>query len=948
MHKPAWMITVAVCLLTAAVPAGPATNGTWRLTQLPDGRLSLQERGREVATLAPGAFNATWVPGRARLIPDGVDTLTGTLEIAGAGSLACALRLTAPAAGGVQIEARFTARSAMVLNGLFLAFDLPVARVAGCEAAFGDERVTVPPTFDGKQARLWSGSAARAELARQDGPPLILSADPPARFLLQDSRQWGESVSLRVNAEVAPGAALAAGAVKTVAFTLLPAQPVRIDLPQPLTIAAGEAWVPLTPALDIEAGSALDWSALIPHHAPAGSQGWLTVRPDGRFVFEKEPAQPVRFYGVNLCFEAQYLSHDESDRLADRLLRLGYNSVRIHHYERELMGTNTAAGIAFRPEQIDKLDYLLAALRRRGIYWTTDLFVSRPIPQTELGVATNGLVDATDFKLRLHFDEAAVASWRAFASLLLMHRNPYTGLRYVDDPALGLICLVNEGNIANSLRRLSPPLQVLFRRAWNRYLADRYGTPAALAAAWGADPGGDPAAGTVPLATDLYGTGPQAEDCGRFCAELEARLYRRLSAIVRDELHGRALLTNLNGWNDPRGYTGVRSAFDYVDQHLYVGHPQWVDKTWNLPSRTEDLVPLLPFNAGGLKEAFCRLPGKPLTVTEFNYAAPSRYRGAGGLLTGSLAALQDWDGIWRFAYSHRHAGVFTPAPMAYFDLCRDPLNQAADRLMLSLFLRRDAGVAPHGVVIALGGTSNGVAPAAGRVEPGWRALALTTRVGSATGAVTEAGWTSLPAFGAAGGAAGAYDAGAATAVAARVAANVSAAWQVDARRGLYASETGEFRLDRPAGVLAVNTPRTAGGFRMDAGAITAGVVRVQMADGPATVWATSLDGRAIGESRRLLVTHLTDVQQEGTRFADQAQQMLLAWGAGRPLARAGRAAITLPVPAGESRAWVLSLSGARVAACALTHAHGEVTLPLAVTGPEGARMLYELEVVGQR
>ena len=112
----------------------------------------------------------------------------------------------------------------------------------------------------------------------------------------------------------------------------------------------------------------------------------------------------------------------------------------------------------------------------------------------EIGIATNGLVDGTDFKLRLYVDDAAFASWRAFARLLLTHRNPYTGLRYADDPALPLVCVVNEGNIANYLRRLSPELHVLFQRAWNRYLAARYPTPAALAAAWGGDPGGDPAA----------------------------------------------------------------------------------------------------------------------------------------------------------------------------------------------------------------------------------------------------------------------------------------------------------------------------------------------------------------------------------------------------------------------------------------------------------------------
>lgn len=938
-----WLgLLAAACLTIGQTEAAEPTGAVWQVTLTAQGRLSIRHGEQEVATLAPGGFSPAWVPARSHLVAQGRDTVGCEVDVPGCGLLDCLVKLTPAAGGGVRIEGAFTAKSALQLNGLFLVCDLPVACMTNRLASFDEHAVTVPDVFDGQSLRLWSGRAAHAQLALARLPPFDLAAEKPVGILLQDNRKWNATLSLRLATDLPQGGRLAKGATAAVAFTLLPSQTMRVTLPQPLTVAAGADWIPLPVELDIQAGSALDWSQQIPRHAPAGSLGWMTASRDGHFVFEQAPAAPVRFYGVNFCFGAQYLAHDEADRLAERLLRLGYNSVRIHHYERELMDTNTAAGLAFRPEQIDKLDYLLAALRRRGIYWTTDLFVSRPVPQTEIGIATNGLVDATDFRLRLHVDEAAVASWRAFARLLLTHRNPYTNLRCVDDPALHLICLVNEGNIANYLTRLSPELQPLYQHAWNRFLAGRYQTPAALAAAWGMDPGGDPAAGTVPLVTDLFGAGPRAEDCGRFCAELESRLYRRLSGILRDELHCRALLTNLNGWNDPRGYQSVRKDFDYVDQHLYVGHPQWVGKPWGLPTRTDDLVPTQPFNAGGLKEAFCRIPGKPFTVTEFNYAAPSRYRGAGGLITGTLAALQDWDGLWRFAYSHRSEGEFAPAPMSYFDLCRDPLNQAADRAMLTLFLRRDAAVAPHGLVIALGADTH--VPASGRVEPGWRALALTTRAGSTADAITNAAWTVMPALGAPGGPVGAYDSGAATAAEARVAATASAAWQVDARHGVYASDTGEFRLDRAGGVLTVNTPRTAGGFRMAAGVCTAGVVNVQILDGPATVWVTSLDGRPIGESRRLLVTHLTDAQQEGTRFADDGQQMLLAWGAGRPLVRAGRASVALPVPAGNVRAWGLATSGARGSACTVSRADCHVALPLDVAGPEGARMLYEIEV----
>ncbi|MBQ3806856.1 MAG: hypothetical protein II840_02755 [Kiritimatiellae bacterium] len=59
-----------------------------------------------------------------------------------------------------------------------------------------------------------------------------------------------------------------------------------------------------------------------------------------------------------------------------------------------------------------------------------------------------------------------------------------------------------------------------------------------------------------------------------------------------------------------------------------------------------------------------------------------------------------------------------------------------------------------------------------------------------------------------------------------------------------------------------------------------------------TVCVHSLDGEPITKSRRMLLTHLTDVQGEGERFADESMTVLLKWGT-RPLAQNGSAEISL-------------------------------------------------------
>ena len=149
----------------------------------------------------------------------------------------------------------------------------------------------------------------------------------------------------------------------------------------PTVISAGPEWIPLRPELEIEPGSALDFTDLAGTGSPAGKHGAVIARPDGQFAFADSPDQARRFYGVNLCFSAQYLSHDQADRLAERLARLGYNAVRVHHYEGELIGGQTNS-TTLNPQRLDQLDYLAAALFRHGLYLTTDLFVSaaRAVP----------------------------------------------------------------------------------------------------------------------------------------------------------------------------------------------------------------------------------------------------------------------------------------------------------------------------------------------------------------------------------------------------------------------------------------------------------------------------------------------------------------------------------------------------------------------------------------
>jgi hypothetical protein len=738
------------------------------------------------------------------------------------------------------------------------------------------------------------------------------------------------------------------------------AAPVQAAESEPVIIRASADWIPLRPELEIEPGSALDFSTMGFVDAPAGKHGRVIARADGQFAFERTPETPQRFYGVNLCFGAHYLTQAEADQLADRLVRLGYNTLRVHHHERDLVAGQDRT-TRLNPERLDQFDYLMAALIRRGIYLTTELYVSRSVPYREIGMDREGRIPMDTFKVLVPVHEGAWENWKEFSRSFLGHRNPYTGRRYADEPALGWLAMINEGNFGNFHRDILTIPE--WSEAWNRWLAGRYANRESLAAVWGealkADE--DPWAGSVALPEDLGGAGPRARDCVAFYSDTEREMMERMKRFLREEMGCHALVSNANSWTYFVTDQAARVVYDYVDDHFYVDHPRFLEQSWRLPSHCPNTSPLAGGATGGRSKTFTRLLDKPFTITEYNYSGPGRFRGVGGILTGAMGSLQGWGGIWRFAYSHSREAMFTPSRMGYFDLASDPLSQAAERASLCLFLRGDLETAPSSVAIVM--TESELEDPIARIPrlaPSWHWLAWVTRVG--THVVPSAdtpfehklalplGWRTP---------AGAYDSDAVLELN-PYAVDDATLWsalrqrdfvrpdnRTDPARRIYQSETGEITIDAPRNMLILDTARTAGGFAPVGETVEAstGGVRITMRESDATVWVSALDDRPIWESRRLLVTHLTDLQNTGIRYAEEARQTLLDWGGLPHLVRAGQASVSVRMeqPAAYE-VWALSPGGKRLARLATETEASELRFTVDVAGDveAGARMLYEI------
>ncbi len=222
--------------------------------------------------------------------------------------------------------------------------------------------------------------------------------------------------------------------------------------------------------------------------APAGKHGFVRAE-GGHFVND---AGRVRLHATNLTGPANFPAHEQADKLAARLARFGINCVRLHYFDAEYgnfmtekeagifgkggalpaaFAADPAAPFQFAPEQVERQDYLVAALKKRGIYVDMNLHVAR-FPK--------GLS---------FFDPRMIASEKAYAKALLARVNPYTGLAYADDPCVAVVEINNENALFNNyhggaLDQLQEPYAGELRKQWNAWLRSTYGDTAAMRDAW--------------------------------------------------------------------------------------------------------------------------------------------------------------------------------------------------------------------------------------------------------------------------------------------------------------------------------------------------------------------------------------------------------------------------------------------------------------------------------
>jgi hypothetical protein len=228
--------------------------------------------------------------------------------------------------------------------------------------------------------------------------------------------------------------------------------------------------------------------------APAGKHGFVRVK-DGHFATD---AGPIRFHATNLTGPANFPVHEAADKLAARLARFGINCVRLHFMDtwyinfmpkptQAILADDTETQRNLDPKQLDKLDYMIAAFKKRGIYVDVNLHVGRTLDERDGFQNAKGLPWAN--KGVGQFVPRMIELQKEYAQKLLTHVNPYTGNAYTDEPCVAMIEISNEDSLTyhyydGTFDRLPDPYAAELRRQWNAWLHTTYTDAKSLENAW--------------------------------------------------------------------------------------------------------------------------------------------------------------------------------------------------------------------------------------------------------------------------------------------------------------------------------------------------------------------------------------------------------------------------------------------------------------------------------
>lgn len=463
--------------------------------------------------------------------------------------------------------------------------------------------------------------------------------------------------------------------------------------------------------------SAADLTFLL--DAPAGKEGFISIK-DGHLV--KPNGERLRIWGVNLTGWTRGSTllppKKEAPLWATTLARFGINCVRFHFLDlptrtdeeqakrqrpEGLIDRNQNHTQSFDPVQIDRLDYFVAELKKRGIYTNLNLNVGRTykegdqVPDYDVISHSKGMTFIGKRLLELQRD---------YARQLLTHFNPYTKSEYRNEPAVAIVEIVNENSIfefwfRNWLRGEqtadSPRIQLDFTPHYGQVLDKMYNhwleeNRSAKEIAEIRKQAGVSEGEMIPrLRREDFSETPTERFYAEaaFLTHVEKTFFLDMKKYLTENLGVKSLIVGCADhtyWIPNQPMLQSTSLMDIVDGHVYWQHPAIWGKR-NTPMVND------PLDSTIIKLSRSAFAGKPYTVSEVNHPNPNEYASEMIPILAAYGAFQDWDGIFFYTFEPKAEEDWEHYVVDNFDITLDPVKMIQMAVGALLFSRPD--VKPH-------------------------------------------------------------------------------------------------------------------------------------------------------------------------------------------------------------------------------------------------------------
>jgi hypothetical protein len=457
--------------------------------------------------------------------------------------------------------------------------------------------------------------------------------------------------------------------------------------PGAATAGGPDEWFPLLADEDtFSPESVIDMSALV--EAPAGKFGPVIAKGSD-LVFATRPDNPVKFWGCGANLEQDKYDRAQQQRRIRYLRKFGNNAVRQHPLFDEISRDGK-----IDPKRLDSYDRWFAELKKAGVYTQWSVFYHFPVSAAD-GYEPELFAELEPMGNKGLRDSYGLISmspklWEIRTKVLLEllnHKNPHTGLRYADDPALLCVEFQNEDSIFfwNPLGTLSQPnpkkwnahakrLRRMFAawaqkkypdaaaltKAWGKLdSADKWGVDLGLMGPWEMDPSG--------IRGRFNGQTARAGDSIRFLTEMQMENYRTCEKAVRatgfkaqtvttNWLGGSGLLDQANIYTDTVG--------SMIDRHNYAGGGAGVHNIAEGQIYADSHLGKPGSHLFSI--GFKQVEDRPFSISEWTMCPPNQWKvEAAPIMAFYGMGLQGWDCSFHFIQDSTRLGDGWPRMSSY-------------------------------------------------------------------------------------------------------------------------------------------------------------------------------------------------------------------------------------------------------------------------------------------